>query len=595
MKSALKSMKYMLLIVHQAVPGRILFAVLQNMLEKIFYAFFFVYLIQYIITWIEKGSSFINITQFLTIIVIAQAGVYVLTTIYKYFVLRTDMLIYQHIYRKIMDKSIEMPLYFFEVPQYFDKFHRALDEAKDNAVNIVSYLSECCGQLARLVAIIAIIIKMDAFVLIFPIIPVLSSLFFGYYIMKLNYERKKDITTNLRRAEYYQKVFYDKKYSLELRLFHIKDLLFKKHKQEYINIIRTMWNYNKKIVIFEIMDKLIMRIFMLILATSYITYQILVVGRLSVGIYASLITAVSNVAWAVDYLLTHANKLISEGNLSKNLQTFLEELESVESWGDNAVPSFKLLTMKNVCFQYEGSNKQNVSNINLTIEKGQKIAFVGCNGAGKTTLIKLLLGLYNVQDGLIEYNGKNIVKYNKEEYVKKFAVVFQDFQIYASSILSNILMKQKLTESDMDNAEEALKMSGLKNKVSEFENGMLESLTREFDDEGKVMSLGDTQKIAIARTFANKNADVIIMDEPSSALDPIAEYELFERIIKNTMDKTVIFISHRLSSAKIADKIFLLENGTIIEEGTHEDLMLKDGKYAKMYKLQEQKYKLEPN
>ena len=234
--------------------------------------------------------------------------------------------------------------------------------------------------------------------------------------------------------------------------------------------------------------------------------------------------------------------------------------------------------------------KQVVKDLDLKVPGGCIYGFLGPNGAGKSTLIKLILRLYDVSEGEILFNGINIKKLCLNEYRKCFTTVFQDFKIYAASLGENILLHPIESTDDKIKVYSAVKNSGLSEKVESLENGIDSQLTKEFDDAGIFMSGGEFQKTAVARVFAD-DAPVAILDEPSSALDPISEYEMFENMNAACGDKTVIFISHRLSSAVMADKIYMLENGKIVEEGTHRELMDMNGKYAEMFRIQAEKYR----
>lgn len=217
------------------------------------------------------------------------------------------------------------------------------------------------------------------------------------------------------------------------------------------------------------------------------------------------------------------------------------------------------------------------------------MAFVGHNGAGKTTLVKLMMGLYEVTEGEICISGENINRYESRAYHARFGTVFQDLQVFALPIAQNVLMKEPENEEERRLVEVALEKAQFGEKLKKLPKGIDTVISKEFDEEGVVLSGGEAQKIAIARIFA-KNPDVVILDEPSSALDPIAEYNMYKNMMKIAGDKTVIFISHRLSSARVADRIYMLENGTVTETGTHDSLMAEDGAYAAMFQLQAKNY-----
>jgi len=243
----------------------------------------------------------------------------------------------------------------------------------------------------------------------------------------------------------------------------------------------------------------------------------------------------------------------------------------------------KEISVKNISFGYDEKTPI-ISDLSLNIKKGEKVAVVGYNGAGKTTFVKLLMRLYDVNQGEILSDGVNIKEYDVKAYRNTVGTVFQDFKIFAGSIKENVL----LDDTDIYNKEDlkkSLEDSGLYSRVERLSMGIHTPLTKEFDEDGINMSGGESQKLAISRVFYQK-AGLMILDEPSSALDPIAEYQLNHAMMSATGDNTVVFISHRLSTTRLADRIIMLENGQIAEEGTHDELLKLNGKYAKMWKVQ---------
>jgi len=250
------------------------------------------------------------------------------------------------------------------------------------------------------------------------------------------------------------------------------------------------------------------------------------------------------------------------------------------------------LTIQELSFVYPFAKEEEktLDKISLTINKGEKIAFVGYNGAGKTTLTKLLMRLYDSTEGSILYNGRNIKEFSPEQYRGHIGAVFQDYQIFAATIAENVIGGE-YTKDNEEQVMAALRAASFEEKLKELPHGIHSQLTTEFQKDGVGLSGGEAQKIAIARVFAHPY-ELIIMDEPSSALDPIAEYELNQSILKNAEDKTVIFISHRLSTTRMADRIYMFDQGKIVEYGSHEELMEQNGKYAEMYRVQAKKYQI---
>ena len=249
------------------------------------------------------------------------------------------------------------------------------------------------------------------------------------------------------------------------------------------------------------------------------------------------------------------------------------------------------IKLENISFFYgKGTaySKQALKNVNIEIGKNEKIALVGHNGAGKSTLIKLLLRLYDPTEGSVTLSGVDARDIKLDKYRDMFSVVFQDFKTIALPVFENVLMRPR-EEGDDALVVDALKKSGAYDRVMELPNGIETMLTKEFDENGAVLSVGQSQKIAIAHAFV-KNSPFIILDEPSSALDPVAESEMYNNMMQAGEGKGMIFISHRLSSAVGADRIYMLEKGEVVESGTHAELLALNGKYADMFKKQAQNY-----
>lgn len=245
------------------------------------------------------------------------------------------------------------------------------------------------------------------------------------------------------------------------------------------------------------------------------------------------------------------------------------------------------IRLEDVCFCYEGNTEDTISNVNLTIYSGEKIALVGANGAGKTTLVKLITGLYKPTKGKIYLDGIDVTEISMELYYKEFAAVFQESKVFACSIAQNISCE---IESDMVRVEESLKKAGLLNKVNSLPNGVNTMLTKNLSSDGIELSGGETQKLMLARAIY-RNAPILILDEPTAALDPIAESNMYESYNEFGANKTSIFISHRLSSTRFCHRVCFLKDGRIVEEGTHEELLKLQDAYAEMFNIQAQYYK----
>ena len=324
--------------------------------------------------------------------------------------------------------------------------------------------------------------------------------------------------------------------------------------------------------------------FMLVL-TLYIGYKTIVTKDMSAGDFVATFNGAVQIGSGILYLtvgcvrnFTERSKIIDKYRKFLSTQNDITDGSHVAECG-----SPEAITLHDVSFAYEGSSKDSLDKISMEIKPFEKVALVGYNGAGKTTLTNLLLRLYDVKSGEITIGDRDIREETVESHRARFAAVFQDFQIFSASVGENVALS---SDYDEERVWDALRKAGFE---KELPKGLKTILLREFDDNGLMLSGGEQQKVAIARAFY-KNCPYVILDEPSANLDPVSEYELNHAMMTAAKDKTVIFISHRLSTTRNADKIFMMENGKIIERGSHEDLMKQNGKYAEMFNLQAEKY-----
>lgn len=290
------------------------------------------------------------------------------------------------------------------------------------------------------------------------------------------------------------------------------------------------------------------------------------------------------------------NNLNSLNSISLNVCDLREYLEMKDKMNREAGVRLPIscelpcdIELRNLYYKYPGAQDYTIKNINLHIKKGEKLALVGVNGAGKTTLVKLICGLYTPSKGEILINGEKSSLYNRDDYYTLFSVVFQDIHLLPISIEKNIALRleEKIDDEKMDRV---LNMSGFMEKIKALPKGKKTLLVKSVYEEAIELSGGEVQKLMLARALY-KDAPIIILDEPTAALDPIAENEVYQKYNELTKDRTSVFISHRLSSTKFCDRIVFIENGEILEEGDHYSLMNKNGKYKEMYDMQSYYYK----
>lgn len=398
-----------------------------------------------------------------------------------------------------------------------------------------------------------------------------------------------------RKREYVKRIFYLNDYAKELRLNQeASTLLFEDFKKANEDVYQVEKCYAKKRFLLSFLKRYIGNDFISdVVYISYLVYRATIMKAISFSSVAILYNSFGNLKWNMR-IFTDIYPYACETSLYvQKILDFLDYEPKIQSQRKLPVSTqAKAVELRNVSFSYGEKYGSVINDVSLSIAPGEKIALVGYNGAGKTTLIKLIMRLYDPSRGEILLDGVNIKDYDVEKYRHSIGTVFQDFKIFGGSVVENVLLDLNDGEDDSavtEKVRKALTHSGLWERIQSLPNGLDTQLTTEFAKDGVNLSGGESQKLAIGRVFY-KDAGLIILDEPSSALDPIAEYQLNHSMLEATENKTVIFISHRLSTTRLADRIFLLEKGRIAEQGTHEELLARNGRYAAMWRAQAGQY-----
>lgn len=487
----------------------------------------------------------------------------------------------------LYNKAKELDLEAYDDPNFYNNFILAVEASSGNLNNMLNLIRQYMGEVVTLVTICSVILTIDPICLVIVLVTVAVFTPISRKIADLQLERRVENNRLHRRADYFARVFYLQDYAKEVRMNGIKPLLVKRYNEAADDVINCQKKYVKKIDILYFIQETGVQIagFMLVLPL-YLGYSVLVSKTISSGDFVAAFNGAWGIAASFSFLTVYISRTFSEQ--SKIIYKVREFLGRENKLADGThiaeISEPETIELKNVSFTYPGNDKPTLKNINLTLNPYEKIALVGYNGAGKTTLTNLLLRLYDVTDGEILIGGRNIKNETIKSHRNRFSAVFQDFQLFAATLGENVALD---TDYDENEIVQALKHSGFD---KELPNGVHTEVLREFDDSGMMFSGGEAQKITVARAFY-KNCPYVIMDEPSANLDPVAEYNLNKSMTEVAKNKTVIFISHRLSTTRHADRIYVMENGEIVENGTHDELMSKNGKYAYMFNLQAEKYR----
>ena len=430
---------------------------------------------------------------------------------------------------------------------------------------------------------------MDPFVGL--IILLFVPLGFGLKLLsnRLHLQKTEEINPISRRMGYVSRVFYLADHAKEVRQGNISAHLRRDYAEQNGKQIAVEKKYRGKLFAVGLLSEFAAYLLFDMVVTCYLIVKYVRDSGFSLGNFSAGMNAMWSIYSCSNQIINYLTKFNEHSIYIEKFRRFINYEPKVVG-GEQEAETFRELALRDVSFSYgEGEKKKDVlRHVSLDLRRGEKIAFVGYNGAGKTTLTKLLMRLYDPTEGEVLYNGINIREYRLDGYRDHIGAVFQDYKIFAATVAENVL-GGKYTEDRERDVRAALRSASFEDKLETLSGGIHTQLTREFDKEGTELSGGESQKIAIARAFA-RPFDIIIMDEPSSALDPIAEYELNRSIMEDSRDKTVIFISHRLSTTRMADRIYMFSEGEIIEVGSHDELMKKGGKYAEMFRIQAEKY-----
>ncbi len=556
--------------------------------EWLFYSAFFM---RYVIDSLETGDSFSHIMVFIVIVTVVFGSMSLYNSILEGSVNPVcAAVINKGLYLKLFRKSRNVELECFENSEFYDKYTLAMEKADERLIKTVEVIfGVFFGAIASVCAFV-FMYRVDKISVLFIIFPVIGNFVFGRKNSNIDYVRNKDMVPHNRRIAYINRVMYLPEYAKEIRLTKVFSLMKRQYREAIQGLAKVADKYSFISVILHWLYVMFTFTFIFEGLLIYGAYRTLVSNTMSLAQLAVITSMMVSTTWILIGFTNSLTDMFKNGLFVEYLRSFLEYKEKIPEDHKGADPGKTIdsIEFRDVSFSYK--DKEVLSHLNMEFRGGKTYALVGHNGAGKTTLIKLLLRFYDPTGGVILLNGRDIREYDLQKYRALFATAFQDHRMFSMSVLDNVVMGEDIPESEQeDKVTEALKLSGAYDKVSTLPKGIHTTLTHEFDDEGAVLSGGEFQKIVVARAFV-KDCPFKIFDEPSSALDPIAESELFDNIYDSCRDNTLVFISHRLSSVQNADWVYLLSGGTVMEEGDHHMLMEKGGLYADMYTKQAKNY-----
>ena len=501
------------------------------------------------------------------------------------------------LHKRFFVKASEIDLSSYDSPEFYNDYVYSMQTCDKSIMNTVDTLAEIIRCLVASISVFSVVVNID---------PIVAVVILGFSLLSMVihiiengiwYKYEKLFSKIWGKDWYISRFFSLADYAKEIRLTRISENMKNELEKNTLEKRRLTIKQQKEFLLLNIIGT-ILNVAENLFIILFMSYHLMVTGEILIGGFAIAIMSANKMRSMFSELQWRLVQINKQSVFADKVRKFLETESKIIS-GDKELNTFESIEFKNVTFAYQVKDENEsdeeaktvyaLKDVSFKINKGDRIALVGYNGAGKTTITKLMMRLYDVTEGEILINGINIKEYRLDMLREKIGAVFQDYKVFAATVAENVLADVYTPEKEQT-VLEALKDSTFDEKLEALPNGIDTELTKEFYKEGTELSGGESQKIAIARVFAHNN-ELIVMDEPSSALDPIAEYNLNVGIDKNAKGKTVVFITHRLSTTRHVDMIYMLENGKIIESGSHDDLISSNGKYATMFNLQASKYK----
>lgn len=488
----------------------------------------------------------------------------------------------EYIDDKIHEKAVQLDLLFYESPDYYDTLKRAKDAGPDKPTSIILGMINLMKSILLLLVVSTILLSIHWALLPLLILLIIPVLLIRVKQSKRLQELRLAQTPTERKASYFSYLITSDTSAKEIRLYGLGNYLRKIYLGLRLGLLQEKMSVKRKLSIYELLAT-ILSVIGIMICIWLIASQSLI-GKNSVGDLSIFIVVFIQSFSLTQSIAANISSLYQNSIILKSIFDLLDlkNEETKNKAADNVIDEHKfLLRTQNLTFKYPSSQKNCLSNINIKLQPMKIYALVGLNGSGKSTLAKLLCGLYQPDSGNIYYQGKDIHTYPKEEYRKEISAVFQDFVKYNVSIADNIKYGNIEDSHSIEAIKNAAKKSGAAEMIDNMPQGY-ETLMGKIFEDGHEISIGQWQKLAIARAYYG-NSKIIVLDEATSALDTIAENKLFEHLKENIGDRTALVISHRLSTVKQADYVYVMSEGSIVQSGTHEELVQREGEYKKMF------------
>ena len=489
--------------------------------------------------------------------------------------------------RMLHERALHTDLSAYESPEMYALYGRAISGGVGALSQTANALPNIIGTVYTAVLSIIFAVRIDPVILLFAIPPAVIGLTRTRALSREQHELDLRSSEISRREEYAGRVFCGREYAGELRMTSISNVILaqlRECEEQHEQLLHDgVLSLERKRFLRFLPNRISS-----LLCTLWLAARVMLRSAVSVGDFFIAVSAVSRLGSSAAATVQRLSDIYGCIFRFSDFKAYMEHVDPVDSKQGDAEAHGGDLELRGVRFRYDGADDDTLRGIDLTIRQGEHIAVVGQNGAGKTTLVKLLMRLYDPTAGELLLDGRPAADYRLDSYRALFGTVFQDHTPTAFSVAENVLCRPYST-ADKQTVLSAVGRAGLGERIGALPDGIETPMTREFSADGLVLSGGELQRLAVAGIYV-RDFRTVILDEPSAALDPLAERELYRSMYDACRGKTVIFISHRLASAVDADRIILMEHGRIAEQGSHAELMAAGGKYAEMFRAQAEAY-----
>jgi len=551
---------------------------------------FEIFLLHYIVDGYNDNFNMKQFTVIMLCLLIFQVSVWLIESYYvRYFNEDSNNKVNQYFYSKLFKKIEMTPLANFEDPEFYDEHYFIINNVNIRVNEYTSLLETLVSSLLMIMTLASLIAITDPVIFIFVAMPLVCEWIVTPRANRLEYKFNKEVSNARRRGDYAQRVFFLKEYAKEMRTTRIKSVILSQFTRFFSDMKQLIDEYGMRIGLKRFAVDFAFKIVSYMGAVIYIAIKVYN-NQMAMASAIVIISTFNEIIYSLKNILDLYMKSMEQALYIRAMLSYICPTDLERPKGGIPMPSkIETLEFRNVSFSYPNAQAKALDNISFTVRSGQRIAVLGPNGAGKSTLVKLIMRLLQPTEGEILINGLNINEYDLNDYRKKISAVKQNFVIFAADLERNVLLKPIENDDDRLLYDSSIEKSGFLEKHKNLPKGSKTVLSREFDDEGEVLSGGERQKVAIARAIANK-ADILLMDEPTSALDPISENDFHQMLYDNFRDQILFIISHSFSLSKNADMILFFLDGKLEEVGSHYELMGQGKKYAEYFRIQSENF-----